>query len=426
MSNFSHLRSERSCELNNGFMRANTWQEFAIELQRAAGEYLRIVLINAKVRFGPVGTLEISMITNLNTLLFLLLLAVQSLQCSSSECALQSPHVQENDEGANAINDGELWLTFEAGSESKKPNGKKHVVLVAAEQEYRSEQAMPMLAQVLAEHHGFDCTVLFLMNENGLIDPTIPAPLKKDAAAKFHRVPGLKKLDDADCVILLSRFLQLPDDQLKYFHDYFDSGKPIIALRTANHGIWRDMKYTKAGKKVSLRDLFGGKFMGHHGGWHREATSGIIVPENKDHPILRGVKGIWGPSDVYRCHNDKHPFPADATALVLGQPMVNLNPDAEANTNKEPLPIAWTKTWVGNKGLKSRILHFTMGSARDFENEGVRRLVVNGVYWGLGLESQIRADANVEIVGQYAPRKSGFNYEKLGVLPHKPSVYLPK
>ena len=48
---------------------------------------------------------------------------------------------------------------------------------------------------------------------------------------------------------------------------------------------------------------------------------------------------------------------------------------------KEPLPIAWTKTWIGNDGKKSRIFHFTMGSAVDFQNEGVRRLTVNAVYW---------------------------------------------
>ena len=85
--------------------------------------------------------------------------------------------------------------------------------------------------------------------------------------------------------------------------------------------------------------------MGHHGGWHREATRGVIVPDNKKHPILTGVGGIWGTSDVYRCHNDKNPFPEDCTSLVLGQPLINLKKDALPNTKKEPLPIAWTKTY---------------------------------------------------------------------------------
>ncbi len=262
----------------------------------------------------------------------------------------------------------ELWLTY-SGAEG--PGQGKHVVLIAADQEYRSEQAMPMLGKVLAQHHGFDCTVLFSVNEKGEVDPTLPAPLKDKT--RRHNIPGLKHLADADCVIWLSRFMQLPDQQMQHFHDYFDSGNPLIALRTANHGFWGGKKYTKNDKPVSLRDMLGGSFMGHHGGWHRESTRGIIVPENKTHPILIGVNDIWGTSDVYRCHNEKSPFPKDCTALVLGQPLINLKSDAPPNAKKEPLPVAWTKTWTGGQGRPSKIFHFTMGSAKDFQNAGIRR-----------------------------------------------------
>ena len=308
----------------------------------------------------------------------------------------------------------EQWLTFPG---AKGPGAGKHVVLIAAEQEYRSEQALPMLAQVLAERHGFDCTVLFSVNENGEVDPTLPAPFKDKS--KRHNIPGLEKLATADCVIWMSRFMDLPDEQMQHFYDYFDSGKPLIALRTANHGFARGKKYMVDDKHVELSELLGGAFMGHHGGWHRESTRGIVVEENKSHPILIGVDDIWGPSDVYRCHNEKRPFPEDCTALVLGQPQVDLNPESPANTKKEPLPIAWTKTWTGKQNRPARIFHFTMGSARDFQNAGVRRLTINAVYWGLGLEKRIRPDRSVEPIGAYEPLKSGFNYEKLGVKPRK-------
>lgn len=318
--------------------------------------------------------------------------------------------------------ESDLWLRFHGG---EGPGKGKHIVLIAADQEYRSEQSMPMLAGVLSKHHGFDCTVLFSVNKNGEVDPTIPAPLKKGDEQKHHRIPGLEYLAKADCVIWLSRFMQLPDDQLKHFHDYFDSGRPLIALRTANHGFYGGTKYIKDGKQVSLREMLGGTFMGHHGGWHREATRGVIVEANNDHPILVGVKDIWGTSDVYRCHNDKWPFPKDCTSLVLGQPLVDLSRDAEPNTDKEPLPIAWTKTWVGNQGKSTKIFHFTMGSAKDFENKGVRRLTVNAAYWGLGMEKMIDAESSVEPIGEYHPLNSGFNYEQLGVKAHKPSYYAP-
>ena len=173
----------------------------------------------------------------------------------------------------------------------------------------------------------------------------------------------------------MSRFMDLPDDQVQHFYDYFDSGKPLIALRTANHGLAGKKKYSVNGRETGLKELLGGSFMGHHGGWHRESTRGMIVKEQQAHPILAGVKDIWGTSDVYRCHNDKFPFPDDCTALVLGQPLVDLNPDSPPNNKKVPLPIAWTKNWKGNKEPSARIFHFTMGSANDFANEGVLSLI---------------------------------------------------
>jgi len=47
-----------------------------------------------------------------------------------------------------------------------------------------------------------------------------------------------------------------------------------------------------------------------------------------------------------------------------------------------------------------------LGAARDFENEGLRRLVVNGVYWALGWE--VPAKADVATVGEYHPSDFSF------------------
>ena len=73
---------------------------------------------------------------------------------------------------AHPVPESPLWLTYPGGD---GPGKGKHIVLIAAEQEYRGEQAMPMLAGVLSKHHGFDCTVLFGVNEKGLVDPTLPS-----------------------------------------------------------------------------------------------------------------------------------------------------------------------------------------------------------------------------------------------------------
>ena len=39
------------------------------------------------------------------------------------------------------------------------------------------------------------------------------------------------------------------------------------------------------------------------------------------------------------------------------------------------------------------------------------------------MEDAIRASSSVDIIGEYEPLPSGFNYEKLGVEPHAPLDY---
>jgi hypothetical protein len=311
------------------------------------------------------------------------------------------------------------WLSY-AGAKDLPGSG-KHIVLVAAEQEYRSEQAMPMLARMLATHHGFDCTVLFAQKD-GMVDPT--QKTRPDDKEMFHDIPGLELLAKADLLILFHRFITLPEAQLAHVLEYFDSGKPIFGIRTANHGFSGPFPYKVNGKQVRFgEDVLGGSFRGHHGGWHHEATRGIVVDANKDHAILRGVSDVFGPSDVYRTYGEGKSLPASCTALLLGQPLVGLNHDDEPNTKKEALPIAWTNSWTGNLGKTARVFHCTMGSARDYQSEGLRRLSTNAIYWCLGMEELIQADRSVAIVGDYQPLKSGFNYEKLGVVPHPVAYY---
>ena len=194
-----------------------------------------------------------------------------------------------------------MWLTYKGDI---GPGNGKHIILIAAEQEYRSEQSMPMMASILAKHHGFDCTVLFGVNDDGLVDPTMPVYPKKGEEADFkqHSISGLEHLESADLVIFFLRLLTLPQDQQQQIARYLDSGKPIIGLRTTNHGFRRPLPYKIEGKQVRIGDLLGGTFLEHHGNWHRDSTRGDLVDSMKSHSILTGVSDIRGPSDVYRTY----------------------------------------------------------------------------------------------------------------------------
>ena len=86
-----------------------------------------------------------------------------------------------------------LWLTY---SGDKGPGAGKHIVLIAADQEYRSEHSMPMLARLLAKQHGFHCTVLFSLNKDNDVDPT--QKIRWEDKTVTHNIPGLEHLEKCD------------------------------------------------------------------------------------------------------------------------------------------------------------------------------------------------------------------------------------
>ena len=124
---------------------------------------------------------------------------------------------------AHPVPDDPRWLTYPAASGAGEA---RHIVLVAADQEYRSEQALPMLARILATRHGFHCTVLFSVNKDGLVDPT--QKIRWQDKQVTHDIPGLAHLRSADLVVLFSRLITLPDEQIKHVIDYLESGRPLI------------------------------------------------------------------------------------------------------------------------------------------------------------------------------------------------------
>ena len=65
----------------------------------------------------------------------------------------------------------------------------------------------------------------------------------------------------------------------------------------------------------------------------------------------------------------------------------------------------------------------TMGAATDLKSEGLRRMLVNAVYWCVGSEDQIPARTKVDIVGDFSPLPFGFGKFKRGI---KPSDHVMK
>ncbi len=299
---------------------------------------------------------------------------------------------------------------------SEGPGKGKHVVLISGDEEYRSEEALPQLAKILAKRHGFTCTVLFAIGQDGTIDP-----IRRD------NIPGLEALEKADLMVLFTRFRDLPDDQMKRVVDYVESGRPIIGMRTATHAFdvkagttfarygWKDKEWEGG----FGRNVLGETWISHHGSHGKQSTRGVIAEGAQGHPVLKGIKDgdIWGPTDVYGV---RLPLPGNSKPLVLGQVLEGMKATDRpvvGKVNDPMMPIAWVKSYTGEKGKAARVFTTTMGASQDLESEGVRRLLVNACYWAAGLEDKIDAGADVAIVGEYRPRPFGFGTFTKGVRP---------
>ncbi len=152
------------------------------------------------------------------------------------------------------------WVTYEPPAD--KANG-KYIVLLAGDEEYRSEEGLPQMGKILSQKHGFKCTVLFSQDADGTINPN-----------NQTNVPGMELLDKADLVICQFRFRELPDADMQHFVDYMDSGKPMMVLRTGTHSF----NYSRNEKSPFAIYSFGAKGGGfggmtvgetwtyHHGG----------------------------------------------------------------------------------------------------------------------------------------------------------------
>ena len=305
------------------------------------------------------------------------------------------------------------WVTYE-GKEG--PGRGKHIVFLAGDEEYRSEEAMPMLAKILALRHGFKCTVLFPIDPaDGAIDPN-----------NQTNIVGLETLKTADMVVMELRFRELSDDRMKYFVDYLNAGKPILAIRTSTHAFQYSRNKQSPYAKFDWQSrewpggfgqqVLGETWVNHHGNHGSESTRGIVNVPLKDHPILRGVDEIWGPTDVYGVVH----LPRDAEVLMYGQVLAGMKPAdkaVEGPKNNPMMPLVWVRHYRGESGNTSRIVCSTIGAAVDLESEGLRRLFVNAVYWDLGMEDKIPAKANVEYVGDYHPAFFGFGKFKRGLKP---------
>ena len=306
-----------------------------------------------------------------------------------------------------------LWAiclcVFTAGNAQDKP---LHIVFVIGDNEYRSEESMPMLGHILERELGARVTYCFSVDSAGYIDPN-----------REDHIEGLEALVDADLMIMFARFRALPEHELKYITDYVESGRPMVGFRTSTHAfLYKDNEALKSYNNDWPTRVFGQQWITHHGHFDDGAKplTSVRPSEGTRDPILNGVQPFDAYSWLYHVDGGDWRLYGDCSILMTGTSLRSSHAD-NGKLDEFPLtnPVAWTKSYTGTSGNAARVFFTTLGHPYDFKYESMRKLALNGIYWALGIEEQIpAAGVDAEMVGAYEPNNSGFGKKyKPGVQP---------
>jgi type 1 glutamine amidotransferase len=299
-------------------------------------------------------------------------------------------------------------VVYEGG---KGPGAGKHIVFLAGDHEYRSEESLPALARILARRYGFKCSVFFTTDpKTGFIEPG------------SSDISGLEALRTADLMVVFLRFQDFPDTEMQHIVDYLDRGGPVVGFRTATHAFQilrpdaKFLKYTWKGVEGYPggfgRQILGETWVTHYGKNHAQSSRLLLQANEAAHPILRGVKDVWVQSGGYTAN------PIEGShVLATGQILEGMTPDSPPASGKETLPVAWYRTYTMPSGKSGRVFTTTHGASEDLLNDGFRRMSINACLWAAGLEAAIRPDSDIAFVGPYQPTTYGFGGFVKGVKP---------
>lgn len=280
-------------------------------------------------------------------------------------------------------------------------NPKPHVVFVFGDEEYRSEESMPMIARILKREMGAKVTLCYPVNERGIVDPNTN-----------NNIEGLEALKTADLMVVFCRWRELPKEQAKLITDYAESGRPMVGFRTSTHTfMYKDNPEMAYLINDWPTKVFGQQWITHHGHFDdgKNPLTSVSVKDTSS-PILNGFSPFQAYSWLYHVNGGDWKLYGDPNILLEGTSLKSGH-QMNGKLDEFPLtnPVAWTKTYTGTSGKTARVFFTTLGHPYDFKNESMRKLALNGIYWALGNENTIpKNGVNTTIQGTYEPNNSGF------------------
>jgi type 1 glutamine amidotransferase len=204
------------------------------------------------------------------------------------------------------------------------------VCMLSGSEEYKSNESLAAFQEELEKNYPIRCSRAFWTSR--------------------HNLPGLDALASCDLMLLFTKRLELPDDQMKPIKEYCLSGRPIVGIRTASHAFdnWLELD----------RLVFGGDYSGH---FKSGLTTQLKISHGaSEHPILEGFAPFKTSTKLY-----KNPHLADDVDLLLTGSI----PDHTE-------PVAWTRLY-----RDGRMFYTSLGGPEDFERDVFKKMLVNAILW---------------------------------------------
>jgi Trehalose utilisation len=202
--------------------------------------------------------------------------------------------------------------------------------MLSGSAEYKSNESLATFQAVIEKKFPITCSRAFWTSKTEL--------------------PGLDALANADVMLLFTKRLEIPADQLELVKKYCLAGRPIVGVRTASHAFqnWLELD----------RLILGGDYKGHYGSG--PVTKVEIANGATQHPILAGVEPFESTAKLY-----KNPQIADDTNLLL-----------TGSIPEHTEPVAWTREYHGG-----RAFYTSLGAPSDFEAPAFQSLLTNAIFW---------------------------------------------
>ncbi|WP_195909055.1 ThuA domain-containing protein [Microlunatus sp. Gsoil 973] len=229
------------------------------------------------------------------------------------------------------------------------------IVMLAGEPEYRSHLTMRPIASLMERELG------------ARVRYHTPSSIPDEPDFAESSFGDLSDLEDAELLIIYTRFRRLPDDEMKALESFLERGGAVVGLRTSTHAFRFAPEEPWADWNLGFgRDVLGSPWISHHG--HDSSTE---VTLRADAPV-EFVRGLPDQFHVrsWLYHTELQPW---CRPILDGAPV-------DPQCPPTPGPVAW----YGEPDNRRRF-YTSLGHAEDLQQEPVRRLLCNAVGWAVGI-----------------------------------------